>query len=175
LLEDLRRERVGDDTLFVTDVEEAAGLMDLRGLSQLDAADDASLGYPSIHARNPFAGISETFEILAHRDVLVHHPFESFAYSVIRFIRHAASDPAVVAIKITLYRVGNPSPIADALVDAARSGKAVTAFVELKARFDEDVNVGWARALEAAGGHVVRGLVGLKNHAKIALVVRREG
>ncbi len=175
LIEDLRRERVGDDTLFVTDVEEAAGLIDLRGLAQLDAADDAALGYPSIRPRNPFAGASDTFEILAHRDVLVHHPFESFAYSVVRFIREAASDPAVLAIKITLYRVGNPSPIADALIDAARARKAVTAFVELKARFDEDVNIGWARALEAAGGHVVRGLVGLKNHAKIALVVRREG
>jgi polyphosphate kinase len=175
LLEDLRRERNGDEAPFVTDVEEAGGLIDLRGLSQLDAADDASLGYPSIHARNPFPGVSETFEVLAHRDVLVHHPFESFAYSVVRFIREAASDPAVLAVKITLYRVGNPSPIVGALIDAARAGKAVTAFVELKARFDEDVNIGWARALEAAGGHVVRGLVGLKNHAKIALVVRREG
>ena len=74
-------------------------------------------------ARNPFAGASDIFEALAHRDVLVHHPFESFAYSVVRFIREAASDPAVAAIKITLYRVGNPSPIADALVDAARAGK----------------------------------------------------
>ena len=84
-------------------------------------------------------------------------------------------DDDVLAIKMTLYRVGNPSPIADALLDAARRGKAVTVFVELKARFDESVNVGWARSLEAAGGHVVRGLVGFKNHAKVALVVRREG
>jgi polyphosphate kinase len=80
----------------------------------------------------------------------------------------------VLAIKMTLYRVGDPSPIADALLDAARSGKGVTVFVELKARFDETVNVRWARSLEAAGGHVVRGLVGFKNHAKVALVVRRD-
>ena len=112
---------------------------------------------------------------MSRGDVLVHHPFESFAASVGRFVRDAADDAHVLAVKITLYRVGDPSPIADALLDAARAGKAVTAFVELKARFDETVNVTWARALEAAGGHVVRGLVGYKNHAKVALVVRREG
>jgi len=175
LLEDLRRERADDEMVYVTDVEEVDGLMDLRGLAQLDAATDASLGYPRIQASNPFAGAPDVFGALGRGGVLVHHPFESFAYSVVRFIREAANDRAVLAIKITLYRVGNPSPIADALLDAARAGKAVTAFVELKARFDEDVNVGWARALEAAGGHVVRGLVGLKNHAKVALVVRKEG
>ena len=174
LLEDLRRERHGEAP-YVTDVEEADGLLDLRGLTQLDVGDDPALVYPHLRSRDPFAGERSVFDVITRGDALVHHPFESFVGSVARFISEAAIDPGVLAIKITLYRVGNPSPIADALLDAARSGKSVTAFVELKARFDEDVNVGWARALEAAGGHVVRGLVGLKNHAKVALVVRREG
>jgi polyphosphate kinase len=175
LLEDLRREQAGDDALYVDDVEEVDALLDLRGLAQLDVGDDPTLGFPRLRSRDPFAGEARVFDAIARGDVLVHHPFESFTDSVGRFIGEAVSDAAVVAIKITLYRVGNPSTIVDALVEAARAGKAVTAFVELKARFDEDVNIGWARALEAAGGHVVRGLVGLKNHAKVALVVRREG
>ncbi len=174
LLEDLRREQPGDDPLL-SDVEEVDGLLDLTALTQLDLPAESVARYPRLVTADPFAGATSVFNAIARGDVLVHHPFESFAGSVGRFVREAADDPAVLALKITLYRVGDPSPIAEALLDAARAGKAVTAFVELKARFDEAVNVTWARALEAAGGHVVRGLVGYKNHAKVALVVRREG
>lgn len=179
LLEDLRRERGARESPFLLDVEEVDGLLDLRDLALLALPDYPEGQYPRLRRTNAFAGVwaeaDSIFEAIARGDTLVHHPFDSFADTVVRFVREAADDPRVLAIKITLYRIGNPSPIADALLDAARSGKAVTAFVEVKARFDEDVNVGWARALESAGGHVVRGLVGLKNHAKIALVVRREG
>jgi polyphosphate kinase len=174
LLEDLRREQVAAETTL-SDVEEVDGLLDLTALTQLDLPGDVVPRYPRLAIIDPFAGARSVFDVVSRGDVLVHHPFESFAATVGRFIREAADDPAVLAVKITLYRVGDPSPIADALLDAARAGKAVTAFVELKARFDEAVNVTWARALEAAGGHVVRGLVGYKNHAKVALVVRREG
>jgi polyphosphate kinase len=173
LLEDLRREQAAGD-VPLDDVEEVDGLIDLAGLTQLELPAGVVPRYPRFAAVDPFAG-SPIFDAISRGDVLLHHPFESFAASVGRFVREAADDPAVLAIKITLYRVGDPSPIADALLDAARAGKAVTAFVELKARFDEAVNVNWARALEAAGGHVVRGLVGYKNHAKVALVVRRNG
>jgi polyphosphate kinase len=175
LLDDLRRERGASDEPIISDVEEIDGLLDLRGLAQLELPDDPTFIYPHLDRSRPFAAHASVFDTIGHADVLAHHPFDSFADTVVRFIRESADDPGVAAIKITLYRVGNPSPIADALLDAARNGKAVTAFVELKARFDEDVNVGWARALETAGGHVVRGLVGLKNHAKVTLVVRREG
>jgi polyphosphate kinase len=174
LLEDLRREPSAADAPL-HDVEEVDGMLDLTALTQLDLPADLVPRYPRFAVADPFAGAKSVFDVVAKGDVLAHHPFESFAGSVSRFIREAADDPAVLAIKITLYRVGDPSPIADALLDAARAGKAVTAFVELKARFDEAVNVTWARALEAAGGHVVRGLVGYKNHAKVALVVRRNG
>jgi polyphosphate kinase len=112
---------------------------------------------------------------MAERDLLVHHPFDPFDDTVVRFLHEASVDPDVTTIKITLYRVGDPSPVVDALIAAAQSGKRVVALVELKARFDEEHNVGWARALEQAGAHVVYGLVGLKVHAKVALVVRREG
>ena len=175
LLENVRREQAAAGAPVLSDVEEIEGPIDLRGLTQLPLPDDPWLAYRPIEARRPFPESASVFDIIAQGDVLVHHPFDSFADTVVRFIREASTDADVQAIKITLYRVGEPSSIVDALVEAARRGKSVTAFVELKARFDEAVNVGLARAIEAAGGHVVRGIVGLKNHAKVALVVRREG
>ena len=175
LLEDIRRERLDGGSSGVTDVVEVGGLLDLRRLVELPLPADPGMRYPAFRTARPFTREQSVFDAIRGGDRLVHHPFESFSDTVVRFAREAADDPHVLAIKTTLYRVGNPSPIADALVDAARAGKSVTAFVELKARFDEDVNVAWTRALEAAGGNVIRGLVGFKNHAKLMLVVRREG
>jgi polyphosphate kinase len=174
LLENVRREQAAVGAPPLPDVDEVDGLLDLRGLVLLDLPPRAKASYPPFTAGRPF-GDAGVFATLGARDVLAHHPFDSFGETVVRFLREAAADPEVAAIKITLYRIGNPSAIADALLSAAKAGKSVTVFVELKARFDEEINVGWARALEAAGGHVVRGIVGFKNHAKVALVVRREG
>ncbi len=156
------------------------GLLDLTALWQVYDIDRPALKErPFVPSTHPRFAEGETpksvFATLRDGDVLVHHPYESFATSVQRFIEQAAADPNVLAIKQTLYRTSGDSPIVDALVDAAEAGKQVVALVEIKARFDEQANIKWARALERAGCHVVYGVVGLKTHCKTALVVRQEG
>lgn len=162
------------------DVIEVPGLLDLSSLWQIYDLDRPALKDPTfVPATHPAFAERETpksiFATLREGDVLVHHPYDSFSTSVQRFIEQAAADPNVLAIKQTLYRTSGDSPIVRALIDAAEAGKQVVALVEIKARFDEQANIRWARALEQAGVHVVYGLVGLKTHCKTALVVRREG
>ncbi|OYN99756.1 RNA degradosome polyphosphate kinase [Enemella evansiae] len=157
------------------------GLLDLSGLFSLTDTDREDLAYPAfLPITHPHLAEVETaqpadmFTALRKRDVLLHHPYDSFATSVQRFIEQAAADPHVLAIKQTLYRTSGDSPIVDALIDAAQAGKQVLAVVEIKARFDEQANIGWARKLEQAGVHVVYGMVGLKTHCKLALAIRDE-
>ncbi|MEV0946220.1 RNA degradosome polyphosphate kinase [Rhodococcus sp. NPDC049939] len=162
------------------DVIQVPGLLDLSCLWQVYAVDRPALkDAPFVPATHPAFGERETpksvFSTLRDGDILVHHPYDSFSTSVQRFIEQAAADPQVLAIKQTLYRTSGDSPIVNALIAAAEAGKQVVALVEIKARFDEQANIKWARKLEHAGVHVVYGLVGLKTHCKTCLVVRREG
>ena len=161
------------------DVLHVPGLLDLASLWALYDLDRPELkDEPFVPLTHPRLSEGETpksvFATLREGDVLVQHPYHSFATSVQRFIEQAAADPQVLAIKQTLYRTSGDSPIVTALIEAAEAGKQVVVLVEIKARFDEEANITWARSLERAGCHVVYGLVGLKTHCKTALVVRRE-
>jgi len=151
------------------------GPLDLSGLSVIADEDLPQLKYPPlVPSESALPQDTDIFTTLARQDVLVHHPYDSFTATVERLIEAAAADPGVLAIKQTLYRTSDTSPIVDALIDAAEAGKQVVVVVELKARFDERANISWARKLEEAGCHVVYGIVGLKTHCKMALVVRQE-
>ena len=172
---------IGELDISEKEVFHLPGPLDLRGLESLASIDRAELKYPTfVPSTHPHLAEVETarpadmFAALKQRDVLLHHPYDSFATSVQRFIEQAADDPQVLAIKQTLYRTSGDSPIIDALIEAAEAGKQVLALVEIKARFDEQANIAWARRLEQHGCHVVYGLLGLKTHCKLSMVVRDE-
>jgi polyphosphate kinase len=167
---------ISEDEVFRVD-----GLLDLVGLHSIADLPREDLKFPAfVPTTHPqlaeveSAAPVDVFKATSRYDVLLHHPYDSFATSVQRFLEQAAADPHVLAIKQTLYRTSGDSPIIDALVDAAEAGKQVLVIVEIKARFDEEANIRWARKLEQAGCHVVYGLVGLKTHCKLAMVVRDE-
>jgi polyphosphate kinase len=166
------------DPLNVIRSGNPVNLQDLSKIADLKSAD---LHFPPFTSKTPrpLAGIDEEdhdvyFAALRQGEILLHHPYDSFTHSVVDFLNHAAADPKVLAIKQTLYRTSGDSPIVAALIEAAESGKQVLAVIEIRARFDEQANVRWARKLEAAGVHVVYGLMGLKTHAKLSLVIRDE-
>jgi len=175
LLRELRLERGTESgVLGRTDVFEVDGPIDLRGFGELATLAVDEGVFPPFDPRIPLDPDTPIFDLLKAGDVLVYHPFDSFSASVGRFLREAARDPDVVAIKLTLYRTGRDSPVMEALLEALQHGKEVSVFVELKARFDEESNISWTHRLVEAGAHVVYGLVGYKTHAKTALVIRRE-
>nr|WP_234996470.1 RNA degradosome polyphosphate kinase [Demequina sp. NBRC 110054] len=164
-----------------TDVFHLPAPLDLTGLNVIADLDRPKLQYPAFrptthHKLAPVESAQEqdVFAAITRGPVLLHHPYDSFSTSVQAFLAQAAADPKVLAIKQTLYRTSGDSPIVDALIEAARNGKQVLALVEIKARFDEQRNISWARKLEQAGVHVVYGLIGLKTHCKLSLVVRQE-
>ena len=185
--EAIRSRLLQDLELAESDVYEVDGLLGLRDLMDFMALPLPELKDPPRQSvvpprlsrmRNPNRRHIEEgkdfFAVIQERDLLVHHPYQSFSASVVRFITQAAHDPNVLAIKMSLYRTSGDSPIVNALIAAAVNGKQVSVLVELKARFDEENNIYWARRLESVGVHVVYGLVGLKTHSKIIMVVRRE-
>lgn len=157
------------------EIRKVGGLLALADLRELAETPLPGHAFPPFVPGLPFPAAVPLWDTIRERNVLVHHPYDDFTASVVRLLEDAAGDPDVVAIRMTLYRAGDRSPLVEALELAARGGKDVSVFVELKARFDEARNTLWVRRLEAAGAHVVYGLVGLKNHAKVAMVVRREG
>ncbi len=172
---------IGELDITEKEVFKLPAPLDLRGLFSLADLDREVLKYPAFLPKtHPELAEVETaqpadmFGALKNRDVLLHHPYDSFATSVQRFIEQAAADPAVLAIKQTLYRTSGDSPIIDALIEASLAGKQVLVLVEIKARFDEQANIAWARKLEKSGCHVVYGMLGLKTHCKLSLVVRDE-
>ena len=162
---------LADDDVYVIE-----GPLDHNGLMPLYKLNRPALKDAPFKPRIPklLKDTSKVFDVVGQRDVLLHHPYDSYTV-VTDFIKHASEDPEVVAIKMCLYRTGSKSPIPEALIKAAERGKQVTALVELTARFDEEPNIEWAKRLEAAGCHVIYGIVGLKTHSKVSLVIRREG
>ena len=175
LLWELRFERgVDAGAVGERDLVEIDGMLDPRGLRELLGAPVPGGRFPLFEGRSPWPADADLWAYVRERDRHVQHPQDSFNATVVRFFNEAADDPAVLAIRLTLYRIGERSPIVDALMRALQHGKEVAIFVELKARFDETRNVGWVRRLEEGGATVVFGVVGLKNHAKVGLVIRRE-
>jgi len=179
-VEDTMDERVLDRLTAELGVDEEVvyrlpGPLDLSGLDALADLGRTDLKYPRFRpSEEVLPPDADLFAVMRDRDVLVHHPYDSFTASVERLIEEAAADPQVLAIKQTLYRTSGKSPIVDALISAADAGKQVVVVVEIKARFDEQANIDWAQKLEQAGCHVMYGIVGLKTHCKLALVVRQE-
>ena len=172
-------EQLGIEETQVIDVDGMLDLADLWAIHDLDGHGELR-DRPWTPVTHPALGEAgdepaDMLGVLRSRDLLVHHPYDSFASSVERFVRQAVDDPDVLAIKMTVYRTSDDSALVPSLIEAAERGKQAVCRVELKARFDEHRNIGWARALEEAGAHVVHGLPGLKTHAKALLVVRREG